>query len=157
MFRTSFISCFFAVSAMLFAVACTNSSDSGDDAAESADRLSNGNDANGQHKGPPPPPPCENDEECSDKCPPDAAGCACVELPMGGQGCVPTCDVDEDCPVAPDNLPPLSCHEGICVPPPPPPPPSSGSCSAPPPPPPPPSGSGSAPPPPPPPPVPPQQ
>ena len=135
MSRTSFISCFFAVSVMLFGMACVNSSNSNDDASESADRLSSVNGSKGKHKGPPPPPPCESDDECVNKCPPDAAGCSCVELPMGGQGCVPTCDVDEDCPVGPDNLPPLSCHEGICVPPPPPP---GGSCSTPPPPPPPP-------------------
>lgn len=148
MSRTSFISCFFALSAMVLGMACTHSSDLGDEAAESADRLSRENSSDGRHKGPPPPPPCENDDECSDKCPPDSAGCACVELPRGGQGCVPTCEVDEDCPVAPEGLPPLACREGICVPPPPPP---GGSCSAPPPPPPPPpSGSGSAPPPPPP-------
>lgn len=121
--RFVIVSCLFVSSAMLFSVACVNSSSSGDDAAESADRLSNPNSANGKHPPPPRPPPCESDDECYDKCPPDSAGCACIELPMGGLGCVATCSVNEDCPVPPEDLPPLHCHEGICVPPPPPPPP----------------------------------
>ncbi len=133
MFRISFISCFLAASAVFFAAGCVNSNTSGDDAAESADRLSSQNNSNGQRPLPPPrPPACESTADCVDVCPPDAEGCTCVELPMGGKGCVPTCEVDEDCPVAPEHLPPLSCHDGICVPPPPP----DGSCNAPPPPPP---------------------
>lgn len=148
MSRTSFISCLFAIGSMLFAAACVNSSGPHDESAESADQLQGQNGSKGQHPHkppPPPPPPCESEDECVEHCPPDAMGCACVELPKGGNGCIPTCDEDADCPVAPEGLPPLSCHEGICVPPPPPP---GGSCSAPPPPPPPP-GSDDAPPPPP--------
>lgn len=135
MSRTNLISCLFVLGSMLFGPACVNSTNTGEDAAESADRLSSANGSSGKHKGPPQPPPCASNDECVDKCPPDSTGCACVELPMGGNGCVATCDVDEDCPVAPSNLPPLSCHEGICVPPPPPP--SGSGCNGQPPPPPP--------------------
>lgn len=123
MLRVDVISRLFFSSAILFLMACVTSNTPGDDAAESADRLSNPNSANGKHPPPPRPPPCTNTSECNDKCPPDAEGCACIELPMGGRGCVATCSVDEDCPVPPEDLPPLHCHEGICVPPAPPPPP----------------------------------
>lgn len=131
MMHIRFVTTALILGALFGGIACVNSSQTGDDAAESADRLSRTDNGVGHPPQPPRPPACATTEECVDKCPPDAAGCVCLELPMGGQGCVPTCEIDEDCPVAPENLPPLHCHEGICVPPPPP---GAGSCPMPPPP-----------------------
>ena len=128
MMRMMIGSMVFILGSLFGGAACVNSSQTGDDAAESADRLSRANDKVGQPPRPPRPPACATNDECVDKCPPDASGCVCLDLPMGGKGCVPTCEADEDCPVAPDNLPPLHCHEGICVPPPPP---GAGSCAMP--------------------------
>ncbi|MCA9542195.1 MAG: hypothetical protein KC620_25035, partial [Myxococcales bacterium] len=58
---------------------------------------------------------CQQAADCANACPPDAIGCTCAQSPMGSI-CVPTCNVDADCPDDP-NLD-LVCdpNQGICRP-----------------------------------------
>ena len=58
---------------------------------------------------------CEDNSDCVDACPAGSLDCVCHETPRGDKLCVPTCEKDEDCPVADQ---PLTCNEeqGICVP-----------------------------------------
>ncbi|MBW2528680.1 MAG: hypothetical protein JRI23_31185 [Deltaproteobacteria bacterium] len=85
----------------------------------------------GPRRGPPPgPPPCDTSEDCTDRCPPGSAGCACHQVPHGGKLCIPTCAEDADCPELPEGGPELRCVEGICTPPHPPPGPGPKPCQA---------------------------
>ena len=104
----------------LSTAACTVSS-APDEEAEVVSELSTASGEEGPPGMPHRPPPCDTHVDCSDRCPADALGCACVETLRGDSVCAPTCNDDADCPVALADRPPLSCHEGICRPPPPPP------------------------------------
>ena len=60
---------------------------------------------------------CAREADClaEGMCPPDALGCTCAPLPMGGQACVPTCRDDADCPASAFEA--LVCGpRGLCVP-----------------------------------------
>jgi hypothetical protein len=105
---------------LLSAAACAVSG-ALDKEVEVASELSTANHVTAPTGRLPGPPPCDTDADCSDKCPKDALGCACVETPRGDSVCAPMCEDDADCPAPIDDRPPLFCHEGICVPPPPPP------------------------------------
>jgi len=58
---------------------------------------------------------CESDADCTE-CPAGEGACACKETPFGKKLCLVTCAADADCPKV-EGAPPLSCHEGVCVPP----------------------------------------
>ena len=64
---------------------------------------------------PPPPKRCDDDAACAGECPAGAKGCACHQPPRGDKVCAPTCGTDADCPTG-EGIPPLSCHDGFCVP-----------------------------------------
>lgn len=40
---------------------------------------------------------CSTDADCAGACFDGAAGCVCIESPMDGNICVPSCETDEDC------------------------------------------------------------
>lgn len=58
---------------------------------------------------------CASAADCAPAdCPPGSVGCTCGQTPMG-MACIPTCNVDADCPLGPMGMP-LSCKGGVCGP-----------------------------------------
>ncbi len=73
-----------------------------------------GGDPNNDPNNMPGPVACQDVSDCDGACPEGSVGCTCANSPMG-QICVPTCNVDADCPT---GMMPLRCDPGmgICVP-----------------------------------------